>query len=44
MHCDFGSETLPQTGRPRFDEFLQLERLDSDFVGVNRAAQSRPFR
>jgi hypothetical protein len=31
-------------GRPGFDEFLKLERFDSDFVGVNRAAQGRPFR
>ena len=37
------SENVPQTGRPGFDEFLELERRDSDFVGVNRAPQGRPF-
>jgi hypothetical protein len=37
------SKNVPQPGRPRFDEFLELERRDSDFVGVNRAAPGRPF-
>jgi hypothetical protein len=29
---------------PGFDEFLEFERRESDFVGVNRAALGRPFR
>jgi hypothetical protein len=37
-------ENVPQTERPGFDEFLELERHDSNFGGVNRAAQRCPFR
>ena len=33
---DLEREIVPQTGRHGFDEFLKLERRDSDFVGVNR--------
>jgi hypothetical protein len=31
-------KNVPQTGRPGFDDFLELERGVCDFVGVNRAA------
>jgi hypothetical protein len=42
--ADPSAKNFPQTDRSRFHEFLELERRDCDFLGVNRAAQGRPFR
>jgi hypothetical protein len=37
-------KTFLKEDSSRNDEFLELERRESDFVGVNRAVQGRPFR